>query len=150
MSTHELAQLLPSVVPFVGKVGITYDHIDATAARLSLKSDASLLNHVGTAHAGALFTLAESASGAVIVSAVGDLLDRLNPVVTASEITFHTAAVGDLVASAFPSGDLDSAIRTATAGEKSELEIRAEVSDGRGQHCVSATFHWVLLPVKST
>lgn len=115
MTVDELSQLLPSLVPFVGKLGITYEHMGATGARLALKTDASLLNQVGTLHDGALFTLAESASGAVIVSAISELLDRISPVVASSVITFHKAAVNDLVASAAPTGDVAGAVEAATA-----------------------------------
>lgn len=146
MTVDELSQLLPSLVPFVGKLGITYEHMDATSARLALRSDASLLNHVGTLHAGALFTLAESASGAVVVSAISELLDRITPVVTGSEITFHKAAIGDLVASAAPTGDVTGAVEAATAGQRAEIEVRAEVRDSRDNHCVTAVVHWVLRP----
>lgn len=148
MTVDELTDLLPSVVPFVGKLGIMYQHMDGTGARLALKSHPSLLNHVGTVHAGVLFTLAESASGAVLVSGIGDLLDKITPVVTSAEITFHKAAVGDLVASAAPGDDLAGAVQAATTGQRSEVEVHANVKDSRDVLCVTALVRWVLLPTR--
>ena len=149
MTVDELSRLLPSLVPFVGRLGITYEHLDAAGARLTLGSDASLLNHVGTAHAGVLFTLAESASGAVIVVATSEVLDRVTPVVGSADITFHRAAVGDLVATAAPAGDLADAVEAATAGRRAEVEVRAEVRDGRDHPCATAVVHWVLRPAST-
>ena len=58
-----LGQLFAAAVPFAALLGIEYDAIEPGRAVLRLRDDPAKHNHIGTLHAGALFSLAESASG---------------------------------------------------------------------------------------
>ena len=60
-----LAHLRTSV-PFADHVGIELDTIDPGRAIARLPERLDSTNHIGSVHAGALFTLAEAASGAAM------------------------------------------------------------------------------------
>jgi len=62
-----IRELMPNLVPFVKTLGLEYLELDAGRAVLRLADDPAFHNHVGGPHAGALFTLAESAAGAVVL-----------------------------------------------------------------------------------
>src|SRR5205823_5114007 len=65
------------------------------------------------------FSLAESASGAVVLAAFADLLDRAVPLAASAEIRYGAVATGDVWADASLGADVDRAA------------VEAEVDAGR-------------------
>ena len=59
-----------------------------------------LHNHVGGPHAGALFALGETASGAVVLGAFADQLGRATPLAVRADIAYQKLARGDVTATA--------------------------------------------------
>ena len=70
-------------IPFVKHVGI-----QQTNDILSLEYDSHLLNHLDTLHAGALFTLAETASGIYLQSLFPEYKDKVLPLLRSSNIQY--------------------------------------------------------------
>ena len=64
-----IAQGMTQAVPFAGHLGLEITSISEGEAVVRLPERPELTNHVGSQHAGALFTLAETASGAAFVGA---------------------------------------------------------------------------------
>ena len=111
-----LRTLLPSLLPAVKTLGIDYDALDATRAVCSLGDDPSLHNHVGGLHAGIMFTLAETASGALVLGCFEDLVQSgVVPLAASAEIAFTKLAKGRVTA-------------TATLGREPE-DVRAELAE---------------------
>ncbi len=67
---------------------------------LALPDQSEYRNHVGGPHAGAMFTLGESASGAIVLAAFGDQLSRAVPLPVNAEIAFKKIALGPVRATA--------------------------------------------------
>ena len=83
---------------------IPYAHhtrITEEASRLTLHFHPDILNHIGTLHAGALFTLAETASGFYLASLLSDE-DTANmiPLLRSSEVKYKHPATGTVHATA--------------------------------------------------
>eukprot|EP01041_Mallomonas_annulata_P024890 gene24889-biopygen17735 len=64
---------MADTVPFARHTGVVLDEVGDGSAIVSLPASAEILNHVATVHAGALFTLAETASGAAMAGALAGL-----------------------------------------------------------------------------
>ncbi|MGB3676555.1 MAG: DUF4442 domain-containing protein, partial [Candidatus Nanopelagicales bacterium] len=64
----------PQAVPMVATLSLTFDELDHQTASMTLPDQSAYHNHVGGPHAGAMFTLAESASGALVLANFGDRL----------------------------------------------------------------------------
>lgn len=96
----EIRTAMPQLVPFVATLGLEYLELDAERAVLRLRDEPSFHNHVGGLHAGAMFTLAESASGAIVIASFGDLLDRVTPLAASAQITYRRLARGPVTAEA--------------------------------------------------
>jgi uncharacterized protein (TIGR00369 family) len=112
----DIKTLMPQLVPFVATLGIRYDHLDATSAVCTLPDVPAFHNHVGGLHAGAMFTLAETASGAVVMAAFGDLVQQgVTPLAATASISYTRLAKGDVTA-------------TATLGRAAE-DVRAELAE---------------------
>lgn len=102
----DLAQMLMNMVPFIGTVGLTIDHVGRGEAKATLPYRGEVGNHMGTAHAGAVYTLGESASGGVVLSLFADQIPKGGFVALKSAQVAHTkAAPGDVVATATVAGD---------------------------------------------
>ncbi len=65
----ELAKAMFLQMPFLQKLGLKIARVEKGKVRVELPFDTSNTNHLGTIHAGALYTLAETAGGLVITSA---------------------------------------------------------------------------------
>ena len=57
---------LSAAVPFAAHVGVALETIGEGTATATLEQRRDTSNHIATMHAGALFTLAEAASGAAM------------------------------------------------------------------------------------
>ncbi len=105
MQPDQIRQMLPAMVPFIQTVGLTIDEVGAGTATASLKSAPKVHNHMATVHAGALYTLGESATGAVVLGLFGDLLPKLFIALKSATVAHSKARSGDLVAHARLDGD---------------------------------------------
>ena len=56
---------MPTLVPMVGTLSLEFLKLDETTAVVRLPDQPEYHNHIGGPHAGAMFTLGESASGAL-------------------------------------------------------------------------------------
>ena len=110
-----IRELMPNLVPFVKTLRLEYLELDAERAVLRLSDDPSFHNHVGGPHAGAIFTLAESASGAVVIASFEDLLPVVTPLAASAEIAYTKLQKGPVTAEA-------------TLG-RSSAEVRAELDE---------------------
>src|SRR6516225_6968071 len=96
----DVGAFLTAAVPMVGTLGLTYEETTPERAVLRFADRPEYRNHVGGPHAGAMFTLAESASGAVVTAAFGHLMAVATPLPTTATIDFKKIARGDITATA--------------------------------------------------
>src|SRR5690606_13953864 len=66
-----IADALGPRVPSAEHVGIVFTSISSDHAEAMLRDSPETRNHVGSQHAGALFTLGEAASGAAVIGIFG-------------------------------------------------------------------------------
>lgn len=108
---------------------------------------ADLLNYVGTAHAGALFTLAETAGGVL----ADHRARALDCVILLRSATVHylRRATGRLAATAGLDTDTTlAAAHRADAGEGADLRVRVRIYDVSSQPVFDGEFHYALRPRK--
>jgi acyl-coenzyme A thioesterase PaaI-like protein len=140
-------------VPFartlkIALVELEPDGVGGVRAIAELPDDPSLHNHVGGPHAGALFTLGETASGAVVVATFADQLDRAVPLTVRAEIAYRRLARGRVRATA----RLDSApaqvVSALEMGERPEFLVRVSIGTDATPGLPSAemTVVWTLRP----
>lgn len=139
---------LSRTVPFAKLLGIAIDTIDEQAASAALEPAAHLNNHVGSFHAGAIFTACDTASGAALAGALLLVIMKTRYVVRDASITYLKPAKGRLVAEgrlARPAAevlaDLERDGRTDVV-----VEVIARVDDPSGAplQVARATFTWNL------
>lgn len=135
---------LGGAVPFARHAGVVLDEVGDGAASASLPAADAVLNHVGTVHAGALFTLAETASGAAMAGAFAPMLGEIRPMVSEATIGYRRPATAPLRASAALE-QRGPALRRLLASD-GRVDVGAEVviADASGREV--ARFHatWVV------
>jgi uncharacterized protein (TIGR00369 family) len=83
-----IAQGMTQAVPFAGFLGVEITNVSAGEATVMLPERAELNNHVGSQHAGALFTAAETASGAAFVGAFAERMGDVTPLARGADISY--------------------------------------------------------------
>ena len=95
-----IKQHLDAAVPFARHVGVELLEIGDGTASAALEQREDVSNHIQSMHAGAMFTLAEAASGAALAGAFGPAILQLRPVAKTADIAFRKVALGRLTAQA--------------------------------------------------
>ncbi len=146
-----LAANMTQAIPFIGTVGV--DFIEVTAddagglrAVLAMPDAQRLHNHVGGPHAGAIFTLGETASGAVVMAAFGDQLGRATPLAVRAEIAYRKLAMGEVRATAQLSRPIAEVVAELDAGQRPEFDVPVEISTPDGTVTAQMVVAWTLRP----
>ncbi|HEX8002393.1 MAG TPA: DUF4442 domain-containing protein [Mycobacteriales bacterium] len=139
-----LPGLFAAAVPFAGFLGVEYESVTPDQAVLVLRDDPAKHNHIGTLHAGALFSLAESASGLVMMAAIADLLSGVTPLAAKAEITYEKVGRGDVRATARIEGGAGPVRETLAEVGKVRFPVVVDLTDESGQTCATVTVDWHL------
>jgi acyl-coenzyme A thioesterase PaaI-like protein len=137
-----IAKGMTQAVPFAGHLNVQITEISEGEATVLLPDLPELKNHVGSQHAGALFTAAETASGAAFVGAFAERMGDVTPLARSAEIAYEKIANGEITAKATLGVDATEALATLDAEGKVEFPCEVELSDGDGQRVATATVHW--------
>ncbi len=145
------AAALLQAVPFAGTVGITVVDVsaspeDGVRAVCELPDSPANHNHVAGPHAGAQFTLGETASGTVTMAAFGDYLDRAVPLTVRADITYRKFATGPLRATARLNRPVAEVIAELEAGQRPEYGVDVEITRADGTPCAEMHVVWTLRP----
>jgi len=145
---QQIAEGMLQAVPFVRTLGMEFVEVtpDGLQAAVRLPDSMATHNHVGGPHAGAIFTLGETASGAVVLAAFGDLLDRAVPLAVRADIAYQRLAIGPVRATARlgrPPGDVAAEL---AGGVRPEFPVLVEVVTEDGTVIATMTVTWTLRP----
>lgn len=137
-----IAQGLTQAVPFAGYLGLEIKSVAPGEAVVVLPERAELNNHVGSQHAGALFTAAETASGAAFVGAFVERMGEVTPLARSAEISYEKIANGPIEATAKLGVPAAEALATLDAEGKVVFPCEIELADASGTQVATATVHW--------
>jgi acyl-coenzyme A thioesterase PaaI-like protein len=137
-----IAQGMTQAVPFAGFLGLDIASVAAGEATVVLPERADLTNHVGSQHAGALFTVAEAASGAAFVGAFAERMGDVTPLARSAEISYEKIAKGPIEAKARLGVPAAEALATLDAEGKVLFPCEIDLTDASGQRVATATVQW--------
>ncbi len=142
---------LLEAVPFARTLGIEFVEVAAEGeggvrAVVRLPDVPEHHNHVGGPHAGAMFTLGETASGAVVLAAFGQVLDRAVPLAVTASITYRKVALGPVRATARLGRVPAEVIAELDAGRRPEFPVEVEIGTEDGTTTSRLTVVWTLRP----
>jgi acyl-coenzyme A thioesterase PaaI-like protein len=146
MTTTAIGQLLADTVPMVRTLNLAYLETTPERAVLQLPDQPEYRNHVGGPHAGAMFTLGESASGAIVLAAFGDQLSRAVPLPVNADIAFKKVAKGTVTATATLGRPIAEVVAELDAGQRPEFPVAVEITREDGAVTTVMSVLWTLRP----
>ncbi|MCB0914104.1 MAG: YiiD C-terminal domain-containing protein [Actinobacteria bacterium] len=139
---------MPTQVPMVGTLNIEYLELNADHALLRMPDQPEYHNHIGGIHAGAMFTLAETASGAIVLAEFGDKFDRVVPLAVQATIRYLKVAMGPLTAEATMNATVDEVLADLESGTRPEFTVDVAIRDESGTQTGAMTIIWTLKRLK--
>ena len=133
---------LNQAIPFNRHIGLVVDEIGPGRGVVTLPDGEHLHNHVGSQHAGALFSAGEAASGGAFLGAFAEHLGGLTPLAKSASIEYRKIARGPVTAVGTLDGDASELLGTIEADGRVEFPIEVELTDGDGNVVATMTVHW--------
>ena len=127
-----IAKGMTQAVPFAGHLGVEVTSIAEGEAAVAPARARRATNHVGSQHAGALFTVAETASGAAFVGAFAERMGEVTPLARSAEIAYEKIAKGPIEARATLGMPKDEALATLDSEGKVEFPCEVVLTDAEG------------------
>ncbi|MEU6083270.1 DUF4442 domain-containing protein [Streptomyces sp. NPDC047108] len=143
-----IGEMLAATVPMARTLNLEFLETTAERAVLRLPDQSEFHNHVGGPHAGAMFTLAESASGAIVLAAFGEQLTRAVPLAVRAEIGYKKLAMGPVTATATLGRTIADVVAELDAGQRPEFPVGIEITREDGAVTGEMTVVWTLRPNK--
>ncbi|MGW1086467.1 DUF4442 domain-containing protein [Streptomyces sp. NPDC002596] len=141
-----VGDMLLATVPMARTLNLEFLETTSERAVVRMPDQADYHNHVGGPHAGAMFTLAESASGAIVIAAFGDQLSRAVPLAVKAEIGYKKLAMGVVTATATLGRPVAEVVAELDAGERPEFPVAIEIQRADGAVTGEMTVVWTLRP----
>ena len=137
-----IAKSMGTAVPFISYLGIEVTAMSEGEATALLPERPELNNHVGSQHAGALFAVAETASGAAFVGAFALRMGDLTPLARSAQIAYVKVARGPIEAKAKLGMPAAEALAKLDADGRIDFSVEVEMTDGEGDTVATATVDW--------
>jgi uncharacterized protein (TIGR00369 family) len=137
-----IAKGMAIAVPYISHMGIEVTEMAEGTATAVLPDKPELHNHVGSQHAGALFGVAETASGAAFVGAFAIRMGDVTPLARSAEIAYVKVARGAVEARARLTMPADEALAKLDKDGRVDFSVEVEMTDGEGDVVATATVDW--------
>ncbi|MEU6251954.1 DUF4442 domain-containing protein [Streptomyces sp. NPDC047043] len=141
-----IGEMLAATVPMARTLNLEFLETTPEKAVVALPDQGEYHNHVGGPHAGAMFTLGETASGTVVLAAFGEQLARAVPLAVSAEIAYKKLAMGVVTATAVLGRPAAEVVAELDAGGRPEFPVMIEIRRGDGAVTGEMTVVWTLRP----
>jgi acyl-coenzyme A thioesterase PaaI-like protein len=101
-----------------------------------------LSNHLGSVHAGAIFTLGETASGAAMIGAFAQMATMIRPVATSAKISYLKLGRGAIKALARTDASGTDLRHQLHANGLATFEVNVDVQDARDRVIAQVIVSW--------
>jgi acyl-coenzyme A thioesterase PaaI-like protein len=137
-----LAAGLSQAIPFNVHLGLETVTVAQDHGVVKLPDAASLHNHVGSQHAGALFSAGEAASGAAFVGAFVEMMGEITPLAESAEIAYRKLAKGEITATGRFTEDSDALKAQLNEEGRIRFPIAVELTNSDGTVVAEMTVNW--------
>jgi acyl-coenzyme A thioesterase PaaI-like protein len=133
---------LESAIPFNVHVGLQVVEVAPGRGVIRLPDRPEIRNHVGSQHAGALFSAGEAASGAAFVGTFADRLGEVRPLAESAEIGYRKLAQGTITATAALDDDPAELFSALEEDGVVRFPVRVELTNAVGDTVADMTVRW--------
>ena len=150
MDPYEMIKAhLGQAVPYATHTGVELLEVGDGVATARLAQRVETENHIKGQHAGAMFTLGETASGAAVAGALAPVILQMRPVAAMAEITYRKFAQGTLTATARTSLAGADLLATLNAEGKVAFDVLIDIRDAEDETVVEMTVNWHVSPTRN-
>lgn len=142
MDYEAIAAGLRDAIPYNKYLGLEVAEVAPGRGVVRLPESPELLNHVGSQHAGALFSAGEAASGAAFLGSFAEHLGSLTPLARSAQIDYRKIARGVITATATLGADVGELLGRIESEGRAEFPVEVELADADGQVVASMTVGW--------
>ena len=142
MDYDALREALEKAVPFNGHLGLEVVEVGDGTAVVRLPEADGLKNHVGSQHAGALFSAGEAASGGAFLGAFAEHMAALTPLARSASIQYTKIANGQIDARARLDADKADLLKRLDDDGRVEFPVQVDLVDGDGNQVAGMTVDW--------
>jgi acyl-coenzyme A thioesterase PaaI-like protein len=133
---------LNQAIPFNRHLGLVVEEVAPGRGVVTLPDGEHLHNHVGSQHAGGLFSAGEAASGGAFLGSFAEHLGNLTPLAKSASIDYRKIARGPVTATGTLAADVDALLASIESDGRVEFPIEVEMTDGEGNVVATMTVHW--------
>jgi acyl-coenzyme A thioesterase PaaI-like protein len=133
---------LSQAIPFNVHLGLETTTVAPDSGAVRLPDDEKLRNHVGSQHAGGLFSAGEAASGAAFVGAFLDIMGEITPLAESAEIAYTKLAKGEVTATARFGEDAEALKAKLNEEGRIRFPVEVEMTDAEGNVVAEMTVRW--------
>jgi acyl-coenzyme A thioesterase PaaI-like protein len=133
---------LTTAIPYNAHLGLEVVDVGPGRGVVRLPDDERLRNHVGTQHAGGLFSAAEAASGAAFVGAFAEKLGEITPLARSASIQYVALARGPITATATLEEDATALLERLDAEGRVQFPVQVELTDEQDATVAEVTVEW--------
>jgi acyl-coenzyme A thioesterase PaaI-like protein len=133
---------MEQAIPFNKHLGLEIVSVADGTGSVRLPDDPALLNHVGSQHAGGLFTAAEAASGAAFVGAFAERMGEITPLAKSAQISYLKLAKGPILATGTLTEDKAALLERLDADGRVVFTIDVSLEDESGLEVATVTVDW--------
>jgi acyl-coenzyme A thioesterase PaaI-like protein len=141
MDYAALAAGMQQAIPFNAHLGLEVLEVGPGLGVVRLPENPALVNHVGSQHAGGLFSAGEAASGGAFVGAFAEKMGEITPLAQRAEIEYRKIARGPVTATA-RLDDAEARVAELEAAGVTRFPVEVELTDGEGNVVAAMTVHW--------
>jgi acyl-coenzyme A thioesterase PaaI-like protein len=133
---------LQAAIPFNVHVGLEVAEIGPGVGVVVLPDRSELRNHVGSQHAGAMFSAGEAASGGAFVGAFAERLGEITPLAQSAEIRYRKIAQGPITATGNLNEDADELLKRLDADGTVQFPVEVDLRNESGETVAEMTVQW--------
>ena len=143
MSPFEMIRdQMARAVPFAAHAGVELVEVGDGTGIAALPQSAESVNHIGSQHAGALFTLGEAASGAAMAGAFATVLLEVRPVAAQASIAYRRIAKGRIRATARTTEPAEALLARLRAEGRVAFDVAVDLADEAGETVAEMVVAW--------
>jgi acyl-coenzyme A thioesterase PaaI-like protein len=142
MDYEALRAGMGQMVPFNNHIGLEVIEVGEGRAVVRLPEGGHLVNHVGSQHAGALFSAAEAASGGAMLGAFAEIMGEVTPLARSAQIEYVKLAKGPIDATATLGEPKEEIASRLEADGRVQFPVEVELADADGVTVATMTVYW--------
>jgi acyl-coenzyme A thioesterase PaaI-like protein len=144
MDYEALRAGLAQAIPLNQHLGLEVIEVADGRGVVRLPDDERLRNHVGSQHAGGLFTAGEAASGGAFLGAFAEHMGGLTPLARSAQIEYLKLAKGPITATATLAGGAGPLLAELDETGRVGFPVEVSLKNEQGEEVARLTVEWHL------